>query len=233
MALSKQEREQVAFLFAQGKKRCSSCGAVKDLDDFYPSRRVREAVPTGRMGVCIDCSSSRAKADRLADPAKYRERYRRYQQSGAARERDRLRSWRAANPEKYRAQQVRSRERRGLYFTWWMIKQRCENPAHGNYRNYGARGIALHPEWHSFKTFEAWIAENLGPRPEGRTKGGLPEYTLDRYPDKDGNYEPGNVRWADRKMQYENSSAIKIGVEHRELVAARKRIAELEDMLGT
>ena len=51
----------------------------------------------------------------------------------------------------------------------------------------GARRIALHPEWHSFRTCEAWIAESLGPRPEGMTKGGLPEYTLDRYPDKERN----------------------------------------------
>jgi len=43
--------------------------------------------------------------------------------------------------------------------------------------------------------FHAWITENLGPRPDG--------LTFDRI-DNDGNYEPGNVRWATRYEQTHN-----------------------------
>ena len=74
--------------------------------------------------------------------------------------------------------------------------RRCEQPSASGYENYGGRGIAVCPEWHDVRNFIAWIEANLGPRPGGLTAGGAPEYSLDRWPDLNGNYEPGNVRWA-------------------------------------
>ena len=69
-------------------------------------------------------------------------------------------------------------------------KQRCTNPNKWNYKNYGGRGIQF--KFNSFEEFEA----ELGPRPSGKS--------LDRYPDNDGHYEPGNVRWATPKEQRSN-----------------------------
>lgn len=70
---------------------------------------------------------------------------------------------------------------------WQAMKQRCLNPISPNYKNYGARGISVHPAW--VDSFADFIAD-VGPAPgEGR------RVSLDRI-DNDGNYEPGNVRWA-------------------------------------
>jgi hypothetical protein len=72
---------------------------------------------------------------------------------------------------------------------------RCYNEASQNYQYYGARGITVCAEWHDVTTFVSWIEENLGPCP--------PEHSLDRI-DNEGNYEPGNVRWATSTEQANN-----------------------------
>jgi hypothetical protein len=73
------------------------------------------------------------------------------------------------------------------------MKQRCLNPNDPAYFKYGGRGIKMYKPWQEdYFVFEKWILDNLGPRPEGMS--------LDRI-DNDGNYEPGNVRWADFKTQ--------------------------------
>lgn len=69
--------------------------------------------------------------------------------------------------------------------------QRCENPGHPAYKNYGGRGIKVCPRWRgSFNTFLA----DVGLRPSAK-------HSIDRYPDNNGNYEPGNARWGTRKEQ--------------------------------
>lgn len=83
-----------------------------------------------------------------------------------------------------------------LYNVHHGMMQRCYDKQHQAYENYGGRGIEVCPEWHDLSAFTAWIDANLGPRPEGMT--------LDRWPDNDGNYEPGNVRWATKVEQAAN-----------------------------
>ena len=80
------------------------------------------------------------------------------------------------------------------YTSWLKINQRCYNPRNDAYVDYGGRGITVSPEWRN--NFASFLAD-VGPKPS-------PEYSLDRYPNKDGNYEPGNVRWADFKEQNRN-----------------------------
>lgn len=76
------------------------------------------------------------------------------------------------------------------YMSWQAMKVRCENPNASNYHLYGGRGIKVCKRWRS--SFPNFLAD-MGSRPKGKT--------LDRYPDGDGNYEPGNCRWATPKQQ--------------------------------
>ena len=79
-----------------------------------------------------------------------------------------------------------------LYLVWCAIRQRCYNPRCKAYKNYGGRGITLDPNWNDYATF----AKDVGERPH-------PSLSLDRI-DNDGNYEPGNIRWATRAVQSQN-----------------------------
>jgi hypothetical protein len=75
--------------------------------------------------------------------------------------------------------------------------QRCRNGNAKEYYNYGGRGIKVCERWLKFENFLA----DMGERPTGPGRG----FTLDRYPDKNGNYEPGNCRWATWIQQMNNS----------------------------
>lgn len=100
-----------------------------------------------------------------------------------------------------------------LYHVWYGMLQRCENPEDINYRNYGDQGVKVYEQWHDVATFITWIETNLGPRPDGTTgrKRRYPAYTIDRI-DVTGNYEPGNVQWADSKTQASNKRTVAIEI---------------------
>jgi len=79
---------------------------------------------------------------------------------------------------------------------WSGMIHRCESPDDVAYCYYGAQGVKVCERWHDPVLFAEDIERECGPRPEG--------WTLDRYPDPCGNYEPGNVRWASDAMQAAN-----------------------------
>lgn len=81
------------------------------------------------------------------------------------------------------------------YNTWQHMKGRCYNPNHFRYPQYGAKGVTVYKEW--VDSFESFI-KYVGFAPS-------PKHTLDRYPNKKGNYEPGNVRWATPTEQSRNT----------------------------
>lgn len=90
------------------------------------------------------------------------------------------------------------------YQAWRGMKRRCYNPSSPGYDSWGGRGIAVCDRWKN--SFESFLAD-MGERPgEG--------YSLDRI-DVDGNYEPGNCRWATAATQSRNkrSQASKTGVK--------------------
>jgi hypothetical protein len=77
------------------------------------------------------------------------------------------------------------------------MMNRCYNPAAGNYRYYGGRGISVWEGWQQDPAaFICYIEEVLGPKPG-------PKYSIDRIRN-DRNYEPGNLRWATAKEQANN-----------------------------
>jgi hypothetical protein len=77
------------------------------------------------------------------------------------------------------------------YKTWASMKARCLYPCVNGFENYGRRGISVCEDWHSFEAFFADMLE----RPPG--------CSLDRI-DPNGNYEPGNCRWATAIQQTHN-----------------------------
>ena len=78
------------------------------------------------------------------------------------------------------------------YRVWGAMIERCHSPSSKAFRFYGGRGIMVCDRWRDFAAFIA----DMGPRPGN-------DLQLDRI-DNNGNYEPGNVRWATRKENCRN-----------------------------
>lgn len=100
---------------------------------------------------------------------------------------------------------------------WKNMLQRCGNPNAPNYSRYGGAGVRVHEPWRVFKQFLADVGERPSPR-----------HSLDRWPDKKGNYEPGNVRWATPEEQGRNK-------QENHLVAIAGRVVtvtELSEITG-
>lgn len=78
------------------------------------------------------------------------------------------------------------------YKSWEMMIQRCTNPNHDEYKNYGARNITVCDRWKSFENF----LNDMGNKPVDKS--------LDRI-DNNGNYEPLNCKWSSVKEQAYNT----------------------------
>lgn len=90
------------------------------------------------------------------------------------------------------------------YIVWQMIKQRCYNLKNDRYDRYGGRGISMYKPWiNNYESFRQYVEEEINEKQEG--------WTLDRI-DNDGNYEPGNLRWASQKTQVRNRKITKLDV---------------------
>lgn len=81
------------------------------------------------------------------------------------------------------------------YAIWAGMIERCTNPNIRHWKDYGGRGITVCERWRGEHGFENFI-QDVGRRPEGTLPSGRAVYSIDRFPNNDGNYEQGNVRWA-------------------------------------
>lgn len=101
------------------------------------------------------------------------------------------------NSANYRPLERHGMSKDPTYRIWAGMIQRCHNPKCNGFPRYGAKGIKVCKRWR--ESFSAFL-EAMGSRPS-------PSHTLDRFPDRDGDYKPGNVRWATPLQQARNKKA--------------------------
>lgn len=83
------------------------------------------------------------------------------------------------------------RSRTVEYNSWGAMIRRCYNPKNNKFQYYGAKGVIVCDRW--LTSFENFLAD-MGLRPPDKQ-------SIDRFPDRDGNYEPTNCRWANHSEQ--------------------------------
>ena len=120
------------------------------------------------------------------------------------------------------------------YNTWYNMVRRCKpTETDPNWARYRRLGISVHPPWvASFRCFAEEVAASIGQRPTAK-------HQLDRI-DNDGNYEPGNLRWATPSENMRNSTctrqltyqgrtlcvvawAAECGIRHRTIISRLNR----------
>lgn len=115
-----------------------------------------------------------------------------------------------------------------LYDTYRGMLARCYDQTDPDYPRWGAIGVTVCDRWRAPIPvgFDNWLTD-IGPRPSDERCPGtsMPLYTLDRYPERTGNYQPGNVRWATRKQQAENRKPFELTEELRTSLTERGKLA--------
>jgi hypothetical protein len=106
-----------------------------------------------------------------------------------------------------------------LHRTWSHMKERCFNKNSNGYRFYGAKGIGMCDEWrYDFKAFYDWSIEN----------GWNDKLTIDRFPNKTGDYSPDNCRWTDMGTQNRN----RVDNVYLECRGMKMTVAEFARLVG-
>ena len=105
-----------------------------------------------------------------------------------------------------------------IYSIWQSMMTRCYNKNRRSYKDYGHKGVIVCERWHDFNNFRIDTADGYSD-----------SLTLDRYPNRNGNYEPGNTRWADTFQQAKNKDRTKLYLFKGEMLCIPE-IAKLQNI---
>lgn len=104
-----------------------------------------------------------------------------------------------------------------LWRRWKLIIRRTTDKNFALYHRYGGRGIVVCDRW--LRSFSDFVSD-MGPMPSSK-------HTIERS-DNNGNYEPGNCRWATMKEQANNTSrSVRLNINGKE-----KTMEECEKEFG-
>lgn len=209
--------------------KCGTCGTVKTTS------------PKGKLycKMCTKIYRNKNKKKINSYLEKYREKHRDdnvdYQKKYREENREELLrkksvKWRLEHPEYREPSKYGKVSDHPEYAIWLHIKKRCSDHTDKNYPRYGGRGISVCERW--FDSFDNFM-DDMGSRPEPAYL-----YSIDRYPDKDGNYEPGNCRWATVLEQNNNRNARRTKAEvkaeresHQAEINRRAHAKEIHDKI--
>jgi hypothetical protein len=104
------------------------------------------------------------------------------------------------------------------YQSWHSMIRRCNDPSCKAYPKYGGSGITVCDRWLDYENFKA----DMGERPSR-------DYQIDRYPNREGNYEPGNCKWRTRKQNC-NNTRTNVRLDFR---GKTYTMSELSELTGT
>jgi hypothetical protein len=196
------ERKDEAVLAFARRRRCACCNRPPPSHAHHPRTGAGIGIKSHDAGVIPLCLGGHSDLHSLAGAFK-------------GWNRARLREWEARCNEILRAEHERELSgasmnacEHPLYTTWQGMKARCSNPRNGAFKSYGGRGIKVCERWRN--SFAAFLAD-MGPKPSSA-------HTLDRI-NNDGDYEPGNVRWATQAEQARNTRvpAATVNLDGREV----------------
>lgn len=110
------------------------------------------------------------------------------------------------------------------YLSWLSMNRRCSIPGDQDYATYGGRGISVCERWRGIEGLKNFIAD-MGAKPS-------PKHSIDRI-DNNGNYEPGNCRWATVEEQCRNRSNTRLITFNGKTQCMTDWAAELKISRGT
>ena len=116
----------------------------------------------------------------------------------------------------YKARWQQGYSLEGLSSTYYAMMDRCFNENSASYPEWGGRGISVCLRW----ILEPFLfMEDMGPKPS-------PDHSLDRI-DPNGDYEPGNCRWAVKEVQINNRRCVTSLLSDAEKIAVRKALSTI------